>query len=129
MKLVDQTTFGEKEGNCFSACVATILEMPIDDVPFFMIPEGWWEFLLDWLKSLGYYALNFQLEEFEDEYREAFMEQLGPGLGIMGGKSPRGDFDHAVVSNGYGMVHDPHPSRDGILTQDGVVVLIKGISP
>ena len=32
MKPVDQTSFGFPGGNCFSACVASILELPIDDV-------------------------------------------------------------------------------------------------
>lgn len=36
MKPVDQTTFGFPGGNCFSACIASLLEMPLDDVPYFM---------------------------------------------------------------------------------------------
>jgi hypothetical protein len=42
MKSVDQTTFGPN-GNCFSACVASLLELPIDAVPFFMSAgDGWY---------------------------------------------------------------------------------------
>lgn len=36
MKPIDQTTFGVPGGNCFSACVASLLELSIDDVPYFM---------------------------------------------------------------------------------------------
>ena len=34
MILVDQTIFGD-EGNCFSAVLATLLELPLDKVPHF----------------------------------------------------------------------------------------------
>jgi len=34
MNLIDQTTFGE-EGNCFAACVATVLGMRLEEVPDF----------------------------------------------------------------------------------------------
>jgi len=43
---------------------------------------------------------------------------------ILSGKSPRGDFLHSVVADGLTIIHDPHPSRAGILTQEDVVVLI-----
>lgn len=31
MKPVDQTIFGKPGGNCLAACIATILELPLDD--------------------------------------------------------------------------------------------------
>lgn len=33
MKPVDQTTFGAPHGNCLMACVASILEVPLDSLP------------------------------------------------------------------------------------------------
>ena len=33
MKSVDQTKFGYPEGNCLMACVASILEVGLDDLP------------------------------------------------------------------------------------------------
>ncbi len=41
MKPVDQTTFGHPGGNCFSACVASLLEMSVDQVPYFMGHDDW----------------------------------------------------------------------------------------
>jgi len=39
LKLIDQTEFGIK-GNCFSACLATVLGLGIGDVPTFAIGDG-----------------------------------------------------------------------------------------
>jgi len=46
------------------------------------------------------------------------------GYCILAGKSPRGDFAHAVVGWGMQVVHDPHPSRAGIVTCTEVIVLV-----
>jgi hypothetical protein len=39
MKPVYQTTFGKGIGNCFTACVASIIEYPIEDVPNWMTDD------------------------------------------------------------------------------------------
>lgn len=55
---VNQTKFGKGNGNCASACLASILEIELDDVPNFT--EGnsadWqmWQKMLDWLGEKGY---------------------------------------------------------------------------
>lgn len=33
MKPAMQTKFGEYEGDCFAACIASLFELPIEDVP------------------------------------------------------------------------------------------------
>lgn len=109
---VDQTTFGVSRGNCFSACVASLLELPIADVPFFMGDEQWWSSFNDWLRPRGFYALCVMLPA----------EAHPPGLNILSGKSPRGP--HAVVAHGIDVIHDPHPSRAGLLTREDVIVLV-----
>lgn len=103
MKPVDQTTFGNPGGNCFSACVASLLELPIADVPYFMGSDRWFDTLRDWLEPRGFDAVFFK----------ASPETWAPrGLCILGGQSPRGS--HACVGRGIAVVHDPHPSRDGL---------------
>lgn len=112
MKPVDQTIFGDGKGNCFAACVASILELPIEEVPNFC--EGWDEEWFDkyqeWLRPHGFSVVMLV----------AWSEwKPNPGqLCTMGGKSPRGDFDHCVVGEWTGeewrVVHDPHPSRAGL---------------
>lgn len=121
---VDQTTFGQPGGNCFSACVASLLDLPISEVPYFMDETSgvkWYAQLDAWLAPRGYYALHFNIVD-----RAAYdRENLWPkGYYILGGKSPRGD--HAVVARGAEVVHDPHPSRDGLdpATVDGFTLLV-----
>lgn len=102
-----------KPGDCFRACLASILDMNIRAVPHFAAyPSGIWiEELIRWLKA-HYYELN-GTSDYTDERAEA--EQGIDGYLIVAGKSPRGkDVRHAVVYYGKKMVHDPHPDKTGI---------------
>jgi hypothetical protein len=114
----DQTTFGYPGGNCFSACVASLLELPIADVPYFMGDKGtedWFGPFAEWLKPHGFYPVCFGLQE-----GNAWRPQ---GFHILSGKGPRG-FDHSVVAREASIVHDPHPSRAGLVTRSDVIMLI-----
>ena len=53
MKPVDQTILTAPGGNCFAACVASILELPLADVPNFCSEERWWNALQIWLCAIG----------------------------------------------------------------------------
>ena len=112
MRPVDQTIFGAPEGNCLAACVATLLDLSIDDVPHFGA-DGWAEQLTRWLRPRGLYALHFSLPS----------DWHPRGLYILAGQSPRGDFLHAVVARGGDVIHDPHPSRAGLLSHVDATVL------
>ena len=122
MKPVDQTTFGFPGGNCFSACVASILELSLEDVPYFMgtLEDGdeWFDKFENWLARHSLYPVMFKLSIAEDnDWRPS-------GLHILSGKSPRAKTDemHSVVADKSKVLHDPHPSRDGILSHDDVVL-------
>lgn len=124
MKPVDQTTFGFPGGNCFSACVASLLEIPIDEVPYFMGDHleddggAWFERFNAWLRERGWWSVCFKLDS---DWRPA-------GYHILSGKSPRAGERryalHSVVALGGDIVHDPHPDRDGIKSHDDVCLLI-----
>lgn len=110
MRPIDQTTFGVPEGNCFAACLASLLEIPLEEVPDLTheTDSSWWGVVEKWLRLRGLYAVNFvcrgkDLDTF-----------VPPGLHILNGPSPRGAFDHSVVARGREIVHDPHPSRAGL---------------
>lgn len=106
---VDQTKFvGEvppgnpqDAGNCFQACVASLLELRLEEVPHFVAMDAWWDEFQEWLEKLGMRAVSLD-------------HDIPGALGVMSGWSPRGDWLHSVVSRGDRLVHDPHPSRDGI---------------
>lgn len=108
----DQTVLsGEGNiGNCFSACVATIIGRTTEGVPHFALLGNAhaMETAIAWLYSLGY-KVGTRPDDWEEEGFKALP------LHIMKGFSPR-EIYHAVVgdtSTGE-MVHDPHPSRAGI---------------
>lgn len=111
-------------GDCFAACIASILELPLADVPHFAqlsldheVARGtplaeawkngtdWWYMTNDWLAPRGLSYLEFtQAEDWHNDIR------LRLGYHVIVGKSPRGDFDHCVVGRAGIVVHDP---RDG----------------
>lgn len=117
---VEQTRFG-LVGNCMHACLASILELQITDVPDTAtvplareLPESrqWkrqFEAWQSWLR-----LANLTLVEFPHEYVTIFPT----GYVIMGVTSHRARPDdpsrrllHAVVTLNGRLVWDPHPSR------------------
>ena len=123
MKPVDQhTTY-----DCLRACVASIFET--DDVPCFGESAIGTETeavqqdsdFRKWLAARGvslHYVTNPEIV-----FAKGGKSAESPwGLCIASGKSPRGDFHHAVVYDyrkrgTQNIVHDPHPSRLGL---DGI---------
>ena len=103
MRPVDQTKFGPEEGNCFTACVASILELTIEEVTFTGAAPTWREDFDAWCFS-----------------RKLQVCGRGPGkpptgYAIACGPSPRfSSCGHAVVVLDGELVHDPHPDRTGI---------------
>lgn len=113
MKPVDQTAFGEGKGNCLSAALASILELPLRAVPFFhghlrqQVRE-----MNAWLAPYGLRAVHRTLHPGARRPQEFY---------ILLGRSPRSN--HAVVAHGRHVVHDPNPSRDGLLRVHGTITL------
>lgn len=57
MKPVEQTKLTYPDGNCFAACVATLLELPLEAVPDFK-GDGWYDAWLEWLKLRNLTFIN-----------------------------------------------------------------------
>jgi hypothetical protein len=111
---IDQTEFGEPEGNSLQACIASILEVPIDSVP--PTPDD-----LAWLRMLAAKLYEFHLVQ------PLLVDSLPPwftGYVIGYGKGPRG-LQHAVVMRQGELVHDPHPDRAGLETLRGFLILVR----
>jgi hypothetical protein len=114
---VDQTTYGLHDGNCFSACLASILEIPIAGVPVFLGP--YWDDFLPWLAERGLGASLYRKSE----------SYVPPGYSIAGGPSKRfAGKMHACVAYDGTIVHDPHPSRDGLPYGVKEYVVIHGLN-
>ncbi len=108
MKPVYQDRFGGKEGNCMQAAIASILEVPMTEVPHFMLydTDDWWEKYEDWTKQFGLQPIGID--------PNGVWKPKGWHL-IIGG-SPRGEFDHVVVGFAGVAVHDPYPDGNCELT-------------
>lgn len=113
---VDQTIFGAPAGNCLPACLASLLHLAVADVPNICENgEGWLDRLADWLRPRGLAPLLFGGPP---------PPALGGALCIVSGPSPRGPWLHATVWRGGEIIHDPHPSRAGILDVSDTLVLV-----
>lgn len=108
MKPVMQTKFGKEEGNSFPACLASILEIDIESVPFFN-GENWFLEYIAYTHQFGYILLCFTWHYWLRNHSK-MPEALNHA--IVSGQSPRGDFLHAVVYQGLKPIHDPHPDQN-----------------
>lgn len=124
-------------GNCFAAVIASMLEVPITEVPnvevFFHMPHPHWSIIMDtWLKSKGWELWGddryrvFHCEMESDEYlglSEHYMTLRG-NLYLASGLSARGVRHICIYKTGQ-LVWDPHPSREGLVTIDTFQTLEK----
>lgn len=145
MKPVMQTRVGgnpECPGNCFAACLASILEIDISEIPDELesiaqvkadgrwtgIKEDdwsrswavWWVTVSDWLFD------RFGLGMIDIQYKTGTggLVRDDDIYCILGGKSPRG-LPHAVVAKGALIIHDPHPEGGGLVdTPDTVTYFV-----
>lgn len=119
MALVDQTKFGA-DGDCFDACLATLLGLPIEKVDYFRKEEAWYGDCQKWLAQFGLTYLEIDIQKTK-------LHWLPQTDCIFGGPSNRG-IAHAVVGRvnrfGYEIIHDPHPSRDSLVTIESVGFLV-----
>lgn len=118
-RCVQQTTFADPNdrtsGNCTEAAVATLLDIPLEEVGYFYPREG------DEISEHGE-AFTFW-RRFEDFFhRRGIYIWATPGtfagdcLYLASGPSPRGgEIQHMVVMFGGELWWDPHPSGEGIL--------------
>lgn len=114
MKPIYQTIRDFKAGDCMRACVASIFEWPIENVPNFMEdgPSYYGRKLKKWCDSIGITALEIRFDDKETErlIKDCYVVAIG--------KSPRSteenEFQHGIVWHNGKMVHDPHPSGNGI---------------
>ncbi len=102
MIAVVQTKFGDPDGNCLEACIATITGIDLVEIPHFL--DDWFEAYSAWLRLRGWCAA----------WWDSGAGSVPPGVAIAAGPGPRG-LRHSVVVRDGNAVHDPHPSGDGLV--------------
>lgn len=135
MTPVFQTIVDVNKGNCMQAAFASLLDLPLEDVPHFRIIEGdWFQQLYDFVKSKGYkfYGYANNPKDLGAWGNDNFLKDLKENGGINGFfyavvYSPK-YFDpvrlcdpkdhcptHAVIINTEGeIVHDPNEGYKGL---------------
>ena len=120
---VKQTTRGggdapkEERGDCFSACMASLLELDITEVPRFceLDDDDWGPAIAAWLKGFGLAYLELVHSEYVQQIRAEW------GFHIVSATSPRG-LRHSVIAYKQRLVFDPHPDipdqKPELLPQD-----------
>lgn len=116
---IDQLTTDPSKGDCQSACLASLLDLPLSSVPNFLLdlPE---EAGVEFARRINRFLAPFGLMHLELEYR-GFCERckfydVDTMYHMIYGPSPRSkDILHAVVGRNGEIFHDPHPSRSGLL--------------
>lgn len=115
---VYQTRFGKPHGNCVEACIASIMEIPITDIPYsdspdydrmrtiaeFVASSGWLYF------EMGFKATVVAFAEIGIQYPYLVPQDYY----ILCGYNEDG-IGHAVVARGNEIVHNPNRTEKGIL--------------
>lgn len=122
-EFIGMTQFAEqgKVGDCWRCCIATLVYLTAAEVPHFVeLHEGDWLFQTnEWL----YQRFGKKLFNGPAEYPVIPGDPAWLPV-IVIGKSSRG-FGHAILADGNSgdMIHDPHPSRDGLVSENQTFVL------
>lgn len=122
MKPIKQTVLTDRDanppviGNCFQACVASLLELPICEVPHFCDCNSWPMNFHRWLEARGLTSVQFSQQDLDG--RSGFW-----GYHIIAGPSPRHG-RHGVIGYNGEIVFDPHPSNEGLLPGDWAYTFI-----
>lgn len=122
MREVTQTIYAEPMavGDCLRAAVASLTDVPYDEVPHFGRWRGWWDAMRVWARARGW---DFGCWYVVDgSVRHALPDDPDwAGLMIGSGPSARSGLQHAViVDRDLELVWDPHPSRAGLRYVDEV---------
>lgn len=128
MKPVYQNTIDQGTGDCTAACIASILEVPLESIPNFNLPNGshYWINVCKWCKENNYSFINFwflknwvELEDLPYQFQWAGLNNAHCIISIPSQKYKDG-WHHVVAKMNYEtenfksgtvtceIVHDPN---------------------
>jgi len=110
-------------GDCLRACVASIFDLPPEEVPHFVDGEyrpigepgwsPWWIQLQAWLHERGFGLFFALIQEPEKHWGELNMDFHY----VLGGYAKSG-LPHSVVARGREIVHDPAAGTGSAFNND-----------
>jgi hypothetical protein len=122
MRPVHQAETTHGRGDCFAACLASLLEISIEDVPNFRLAENPWASIQEWLGERGLCAIRCIADP-------RIFSTIPRQYCILSGASPTNPGGiHAVIALWDGLsaevVHDPRPGGTGLSSQAQWVTFI-----
>jgi len=132
MKKVYQTTFGgldapkEKQGNCWQACVASILEIPLDEAfdcrPYWGQTDGkWFDRFNEWLAKYGLTCIAMDHTEEKGLPSSPF---LGYHIAEFTSCTLKNGEGHVCVIHNGEVVHDPNPHAEKVGKAMGIYLFV-----
>lgn len=116
------TVANDGQGNCFNACVASILELPLRDVaPIYPKDPDYWDRWMAWFAERG-----LELEPYGvNEPPKGWSIASGIGFRIYpdGHEKAGRPIRHACVSFNGEILHDPFPGGKGLVKITGFTAL------
>ena len=121
-----QTIFGNgaegaTPGNCMQAALASLLDLPLDQVPHTGLFHDWYKATKLWLDGRGKRLRVYTKPGENREYWEyigvecADLDRAPFGqMTLASGDSHNGPWQHIVVWKSGELVHDTHPNRRGL---------------
>ena len=114
---VKQTRLKEN-GNCFEACIASLLNLKLEGVPDLLAYDQgpWMEKLNEWL-NIKYNLVYMEVHMPSNEVENFFLNKDFYHV-IIGNTTRSPEIKHAVIGRKGKMVYDPHPSNIGVIKSD-----------
>lgn len=126
-----------QNGNCYAAVIASLMDLPITEVPnvevFYRFDDSpWQETMQAFINLMGYELFSDdRFRVFHDSAygidngkRAEYLSYCESKYYLVSGKSPRGVYHICIYLNGK-LVHDPHPTREGLLSEEIFQELLK----
>lgn len=113
-------------GDCFRACIASLLHMPTEQVPHVLEnygdePDADFIGRMNlWLNRHRLVFIEFPTAQDEDALLQVSRAYFGDVHYVLLGRSKRG-YNHNAIYKAGELVHDPHPEGGGIVgpAEDG----------
>lgn len=117
-----------KPTNCLEACIASLLEVRIEDIPDLeAYTDGpWMKKLNEWLE-INYQVVYMEVQILSKEVSKFFQDK--DFFHIIIGKTLRSSkIRHAIIARQGKMLHDPYPGGLGVLDDEFLMIgiLVKG---
>ena len=120
MKPVDQSRVSYEDGDCLRACIASVLELPLADVPEYSDDREMGPRYSEWLGRFNLSLMCIRLDPGN---------AISPGYHLIEGLSRNGKDYHVAVGLDGKIVHDPDPTSRGKFKGGGNYWIFVSIDP